>query len=548
MSYMALYRKYRPTKFADVIGQETTVKILEKSISEGKIGHAYIFSGPRGTGKTSIAKIMARAVNCLNPIDGDLCGECDNCINLKENDNDIIEIDAASNNGVDEIREIRNNAKLVPNVGKYKVYIIDEVHMLSTGAFNAILKTLEEPPAHVIFILATTEIQKIPLTILSRCQKFDFHKIIPATMKQRLLKILDEEGKKIDDNIIDLIVKLSDGCCRDAINLLDQIISLEGNVTEEDVYDLSGDISDKYLFDMIDSIVNKNYQLGLNTIKYLTDTGKNLNNLINKMLIVFRNVSIIKYNSKIFEPEELKKYNKYSDLKEKYILEITKLLLELSTEMKKSTMQKLVFEIYFMQMCNIDSFLNKNTVMCEVEKTNITSDIKNKDSVSTLFKPEFEKDESNIKIKNELRINNALARADKKILNDVQKKFNNIDEYSSTKTFNNAFSILEEGSIVVASDEYLILQFEYESTVTLFYKYINEVEELLKKVLEKKYKLSALTKNGWNELKKEYINNRSKFVYQTEENVIEEPNNKNISSNEINSVFDIFGEDVVTIR
>ena len=290
MSYMALYRKYRPKKFADVIGQETIVKILQKSIKENKIAHAYIFSGPRGTGKTSIAKIMAKAVNCLSPNDGDLCGECENCRSLTENDNDIIEIDAASNNGVDEIREIRNNAKLVPNVGKYKVYIIDEVHMLSTGAFNALLKTLEEPPAHVIFILATTEIQKIPLTVLSRCQKYDFHKINFETMKNHLLSILDKENESLNENILDLVVKLSDGCCRDAINLLDQIISSENVVNEEDVYELSGETPNKYLYDILDSIIDKNYQFGLETINYLTESGKNINNIINKMLIILRNV------------------------------------------------------------------------------------------------------------------------------------------------------------------------------------------------------------------------------------------------------------------
>ena len=177
MAYISLYRKYRPKKFSDVVGQDVVVKILRNSIIENKIGHAYIFAGPRGIGKTSIAKIFSKAVNCLNSIDGDLCGKCESCINDINNEIDIVEIDAASNNGVEEIREIRNNIKLIPTKLKYKVYIIDEVHMLSISAFNALLKTLEEPPAHAIFILATTEINKIPNTVISRCQKFDFEKI-----------------------------------------------------------------------------------------------------------------------------------------------------------------------------------------------------------------------------------------------------------------------------------------------------------------------------------------------------------------------------------
>jgi len=550
MSYMALYRKYRPRKFIDVIGQETIVKILQKSIKENKIAHAYIFSGPRGTGKTSIAKIMAKAVNCLDPNDGDLCGTCDNCISLTENDTDIIEIDAASNNGVDEIREIRNNAKLVPNIGKYKVYIIDEVHMLSTGAFNALLKTLEEPPTHVIFILATTEIQKIPLTVLSRCQKYDFHKINFETMKKHLSNILEKENAKLDENILNLVVKLSDGCCRDAINLLDQILSSENVVNEEDVYELSGETPDKYLYDIIDSIIEKNYEFGLETINNLTESGKNINNIINKLLIILRNLSISKYNSKIFTDVEKEKYSRYSDLDENYILDITKLFLELSNELKKSTMQKLIFEIYFMRMCNVNNHLElkKYQKADERVENKIILESRNEKKQTKVQEEAIPLKEA---VKSEVRINNALARADKTILIDLQKKFKNIDEYSSNKSFVNAFSILSESSIIVASDEYLILQFDYEPTVSLLNKNLKEVEELIKKVLGKKYKVTALTKEEWNDLKKEYISNRSKFVYQEEsdndlENMLEESSIENMDN--VNSVFEIFGEDSVTIK
>lgn len=552
MSYMALYRKYRPKKFADVIGQETIVKILQKSIKEDKVAHAYLFSGPRGTGKTSIAKIMAKAVNCLSPNDGDLCGVCDNCVSLTENDNDIIEIDAASNNGVDEIREIKNNAKLVPNIGKYKVYIIDEVHMLSTGAFNALLKTLEEPPSHVIFILATTEIQKIPLTVLSRCQKYDFHKINFDTMKKHLLNILERENENLDENILDLVVKLSDGCCRDAINLLDQIISSENVISEEDVYELSGETPSKYLYDILDSIIDKNYQFGLETINYLTESGKNINNIINKLLILLRNISISKYNSKLFSESEKKVYDKYTNLDESYILNITKLFLELSNELKKSTMQKLIFEIYFMRMCNISNEKNNSLEQLSNSKMNVETDnVENQIIKTDAVKDDVEILNTKESVKTEVRINNALARADKKILLDLQNKFKNIDEYSSNRSFVNAFSILEESAIVVASDEYLILQFEYDSNVSLLNKNLKEVEELIKKVLGKKYKVSALTKNEWNDLKKEYISNRSKFVYQEEnsENDSKEIEDITIENMEnVSSVFEIFGEDSVTIK
>ena len=414
------------------------------------------------------------------------------------------------------------------------------------------MKTLEEPPAHVIFILATTEIQKIPLTVLSRCQKYDFHKINFDTMKKHLLNILERENENLDENILDLVVKLSDGCCRDAINLLDQIISSENVISEEDVYELSGETPSKYLYDILDSIIDKNYQFGLETINYLTESGKNINNIINKLLILLRNISISKYNSKLFSESEKKVYDKYTNLDESYILNITKLFLELSNELKKSTMQKLIFEIYFMRMCNISNEKNNSLEQLSNSKMNVETDnVENQIIKTDAVKDDVEILNTKESVKTEVRINNALARADKKILLDLQNKFKNIDEYSSNRSFVNAFSILEESAIVVASDEYLILQFEYDSNVSLLNKNLKEVEELIKKVLGKKYKVSALTKNEWNDLKKEYISNRSKFVYQEEnsENDSKEIEDITIENMEnVSSVFEIFGEDSVTIK
>ena len=258
MAYISLYRKYRPQTFADVVGQDIIIKILKNSIKNNKINHAYIFSGPRGTGKTSVAKIFAKAVNCLNK-SGDVCNECEVC-NLNTDDIiDIVEIDAASNNGVDEIREIRNSIKLLPSLLKYKVYIVDEVHMLSPSAFNALLKTLEEPPSHAIFILATTEINKIPATVLSRCQKFDFKKIDNKLIVERLKYICECEKIKLDDDIIKFIAELSDGGLRDAINLLDQINSLnKKTITRTDVLNLIGSIDEGEVFELFNSVVSGN--------------------------------------------------------------------------------------------------------------------------------------------------------------------------------------------------------------------------------------------------------------------------------------------------
>ena len=242
--YQTLYRKYRPSNFNEVIGQDIIIKTIKNEIKNNKLSHAYIFSGPRGTGKTSTAKIIAKTINCENPIDLMPCNKCVNCtlINNKQSI-DIIEIDAASNNGVDEIRELRNNVNLVPSSGKYKIYIIDEVHMLSIGAFNALLKTLEEPPSHVIFILATTEIHKIPNTILSRCQKFDFNKISVNKIKERLEYIIKEEKINIEEEAIIEIARLADGGMRDALSILDQVISYsDDKITVSSIHEINGTI------------------------------------------------------------------------------------------------------------------------------------------------------------------------------------------------------------------------------------------------------------------------------------------------------------------
>ena len=242
MSYVALYRKFRPMKFSEVVGQEHVEKTLKNQIKNGRIGHAYLFTGGRGSGKTSTAKILARAVNCLNVQDGEPCNECEICKSaISGSLVDITEMDAASNNGVDNIRDIREEVEFIPTSAKYRVYIIDEVHMLSTGAFNALLKTLEEPPAHVIFILCTTEPQKLPATIISRCQRFDFKKISIPNIMKRLKYICDESNIKIEESAQRLIAKLSEGAMRDAVSILDRCVS-DGDteITEAKIRELSG--------------------------------------------------------------------------------------------------------------------------------------------------------------------------------------------------------------------------------------------------------------------------------------------------------------------
>ena len=312
--YLALYRKYRPSTFDDVISQEHITTTLKNQISTGQIAHAYLFTGTRGTGKTTCAKIMAKAVNCLSPVNGNPCGECQACRAIADGSTDIIEIDAASNNGVDSIRQIRDEVIYTPIDCKYKVYIIDEVHMLSGAAFNALLKTLEEPPSHAIFILATTEYYKVPATILSRCQQFPFSKIDPEQSAKRLLEVAEKEKVTLTAAAASLIARLSDGAMRDALSLLDQCVSADANVTEELVRRCSGAADSNWLFGVSEAAINKDPAAALKILDVLVTQGKDLNRFIEELTLHLRNLMLTKAvpNSGLVSAgeDELKEYEK----------------------------------------------------------------------------------------------------------------------------------------------------------------------------------------------------------------------------------------------
>ncbi|WP_069999753.1 DNA polymerase III subunit gamma/tau [Cellulosilyticum sp. I15G10I2] len=297
MSYLALYRKYRPNTFDDVVGQEHIVRTLKNQINSNRVAHAYLFSGSRGTGKTSIAKIFARAVNCEDPINGSACGRCSACEKVQDGSGiNIIEMDAASHNGVDNIREINEEVKYTPAVGKYKVYIIDEVHMLSTGAFNALLKTLEEPPAHVIFILATTDPQKIPVTILSRCQRFDFKRLSAKEIQDRLSIYMKQESISIEEKALAYIAKLADGGMRDALSILEQSISFyfEETITLDKVLYLVGAVDSSILFNMIYAIIAQDTKKALELCEEVNRLGRSIRQFASDLLEHSRNLLVAK--------------------------------------------------------------------------------------------------------------------------------------------------------------------------------------------------------------------------------------------------------------
>ena len=326
--YQALYRKYRPINFENVVGQDIIIRTLKNAISNDKISHAYLFTGPRGTGKTTIAKILAKTVNCTSQKNANSCEECVNCTQFNQKTStDIIEIDAASNNGVDEIREIRNKVNLVPSSGKYKVYIIDEVHMLSTGAFNALLKTLEEPPSHAIFVLATTEPHKVPATILSRCQKFDFKKISNNSIIERLKYICKEEKINIEEEALEAIAKASDGGMRDSISLLDQVISYNStDIKVDDVYKVNGTLSLSTKYEFIENILNKDICSILNKIDEFNNDGKNLIKILEDITNTLKNILLMKISDNFIlkNSNDIEQYKSLIDsVNYNEILEIT---------------------------------------------------------------------------------------------------------------------------------------------------------------------------------------------------------------------------------
>jgi DNA polymerase-3 subunit gamma/tau len=360
MSYVALYRKFRPPVFEDVKGQDHIVTTLKNQIKSDRVGHAYLFCGTRGTGKTSVAKILARAVNCEHPVDGSPCGECEMCKEIAAgNSMNVIEIDAASNNGVDNVREIIDEVSYSPTRGKKKVYIIDEVHMLSTGAFNALLKTLEEPPSYVMFILATTEVQKLPITILSRCQRYDFHRITIDTIEARLKEVVDAEGIQVEERALRYVAKTADGSMRDSLSLLDQCIAF--NYGEELTYDkvlnVLGAVDTEVFSNLFDALYHQDINKALTLLADVVIQGRELAQFVNDFVWYLRNLMLVQASDQMEDVIDISSDN-LATLKEQAtgadidtILRYIRIFSELSSQIRYASQKRILIEITLIKLC-----------------------------------------------------------------------------------------------------------------------------------------------------------------------------------------------------
>lgn len=506
MAYQTLYRKYRPKSFKLVYGQDTIVRTLKNVIKNNKLSHAYLFTGPRGTGKTSSAKLFAKAINCLNNQNGDACNECDNCNSFNNNKNpDIIEIDAASNNGVDEIREIKNKISLVPSMSKYKVYIIDEVHMLSIGAFNALLKTLEEPPEYVIFILATTEPQKLPVTVISRCQRFDFKNISKQNMKECLKNIIMGENINISDDALNEIIDNSNGGMRDAIGMLDQAFAFcEKEITLNDIQELSGSISTSEISSFFKNLKLKSYNEIIDMIKNWSNKGKDFFVISQKLINITRNAILYKKNVDIGETRinNLSVFDEYNELNLYLIIDN---LTETLNKLQFSYQKELIFEIQMIKL--IDQFnvpretLNKK--ITEQSKPIIKNDVPRGTLNDNTFVVE-KLDQFILKLK-EIRINNILKESSRNELKYIDDLWENINDYLVEEKYKKCAGILLQCKPVAASKNGIIITLPAQSLLVEIEKNYDFSKEMIKEILNSKYKIVYITDEYWKSIRPKYV-------------------------------------------
>lgn len=559
MSYLALYRKYRPSSFEDLVGQNYVSDIIKKEILNNQISHAYLFSGPRGTGKTSTAKIISKMINCVNlSDDGVPCGKCDNCININNN-NDVVEIDAASNNGVDEIRELRDKVNLVPTTSKYKIYIIDEVHMLTNQAFNALLKTLEEPPSHVIFILATTELHKIPITVVSRCQKFQFSKFSDGDIVGRLRKISELESIDVSDDVLYEIARLSDGGLRDAINMLDQLSSYKvSDLSVQDVYKLNGVVSYDDIYLLLKDIYENNVTSIISFIENLDRNGNSIVRFLEDFIVFLKDVMLYINSSKSVVIES--KQEKIELISEIYtreqIYDIIFSVNDLLNKIKGSSCPSILVITFFLNLSlslkdNVSNLVNvKKEIIAfdkddELQKADRKSEEKSIEIEKNNVNNDFEISESSRK----LRINNAFATASKSFKDSFISNWSFIESKLVDSKYGAIAGLLNDVEVAVVGDGYIIMLAKYDSLIRRLYNNLNIIEDLLFDSYNKRYKLVFLVSDEWLYEKNKYVENLKKGI---KYNIITDEDTDLVVDNKQNSDIDkivsIFGNDVIEYK
>jgi len=508
MEYKVLYRKYRPNCFKNIVGQEYTIKMLQNAIINNKISHAYLFTGPRGTGKTSTAKVFAKTINCQHLENGEACGKCASCLSFEQSP-DIIEIDAASNNGVDDIRELINNVKIAPTEGKYKIYIIDEVHMMTASAFNAFLLTLEEPPAHAIFIMATTNVESVPITILSRCQRFNFKKFSIEDLQKQIKYVCSEENIKITDDAVTEIAYLSEGGMRDALSLLDQLASNEEEITVDKILANYGSISTKFIKDLIGNLENKNVEKISEAILELQNTSSDYKIFIKKMV---QELSHIAVQIKTGGYHGLFSYEQIRTL----IFNFNECLNKINININPFLLVEMIL-LDVIDVKESESAQKTDPIVIENTETKVDN---SKDVISEKEQPVIKEDPVVEVSSNDdseywlelrkIRVNNCFTGAKKDYLRSYQELWQK--EKENYNLAPDIMSIVLDSNIVASSEDYCILTSKLASTVNLINKKLDELSLALKDIIKKEVKFIALTEEEWITEKQVYVTNIKKGV------------------------------------